>query len=286
MRYECYFCHTRTIENLIHKFQPEEKMAEEFIFAIQKLLANNRDLPNPYLATLIHRMAREKLNHKNLYHQEKVNANQLLLNQYDEWKQKIADHPVPLNMAAKLAVAGNIVDYGSHSVEDDIRAQIDALLVKDFAVNHSEDLFHDFKTTQSILYLGDNAGEIVFDRLFIETMNHPDVTYVVRDKPVINDVTEDDARQVKMHEICKVISNGYDAPSTLLEHSSSDFIHQFEKAGVIISKGQGNFEGLMHCYKENIYFMLMAKCKPIAELLDVNIGDLIIKSGKGRNNEF
>jgi uncharacterized protein with ATP-grasp and redox domains len=155
--------------------------------------------------------------------------------------------------------------------------QITNLFTKDFAIDQSEEFVYRLGESKKILYLGDNAGEIVFDKLFIETIQNPNITYVVRGKPVINDVTIDDARQTGIDEVCKVITNGYDAPSTLLEYCSEEFIQEFKKADLIISKGQGNFEGLMHIEHPNMFFLLMAKCKPMAELLGVNEGGMIIK---------
>ncbi len=138
------------------------------------------------------------------------------------------------------------------------------------------DLRDKINGSEKILYLGDNAGEIVFDKLFIETMQHPDVTFVVRGKPVINDVTFEDVRQTRIDNVCKVISNGYDAPSTLLEFCSEEFLDKFNTADLVISKGQGNFEGLMYTTHPNVFFLLMAKCEPMAELLGVNKGEMII----------
>lgn len=277
MRYECYFCHTRTVENLIQKFKPSHHIAEEFVFRINELLGENRSLANPYLSTLIHRISKEMINNGDLFKEEKVNANAVLLDEYALWKEMVDKSNNPLFLSAKLAVAGNIVDYGAHCVPEDVNAQINSIIKKEFVIDDTPSLFQEIKKVKNILYLGDNAGEIVFDRLFIETINHPDLTYVVRGKPVINDVTFEDAASTGINGLCEVISNGYDAPSTLLEHCSDEFLEKFHNAELIISKGQGNFEGLMNCGKSNIFFMLMAKCKPMAELLGVNKGDLVVK---------
>jgi len=276
MRFECYFCHTKTVEKLINKFKPDQDTAEEFVFAINTLLSENRKLANPHLATYIHRLAKSTINHANLYAEEKCHANDVLLSKYITWKTLVNSSCNPMYLAARLAVTGNIIDYGAHSAPDDIEAQIHELLNTSLAIDEAEELFIKIRNANSILYLGDNAGEIVFDKLFIETMNHPNVTYVVRGKPVINDVTFEDAAHTGMPEVCKVISNGFDAPSTILKHCSAEFLNLYHKADLIIAKGQGNFEGLMNENRENLFFLLMAKCKPMAELLGVNKGDMVI----------
>jgi len=127
MRQECYFCAIKTVEKLIKKFKPEPLVADDFVFSIHHLISKEKNLATPYLATLIHRMAREKLNHFNLFVQEKHQANQLLMNHYSFWKRMVEQHADPLYMAAKLAVVGNIIDYGAHSVQEDLLSQIHAL---------------------------------------------------------------------------------------------------------------------------------------------------------------
>lgn len=276
MKHECYFCITKTVEKLIEKHEPTPAIAEDFVFSVHQLIGESRERANPYLAADIHRLAKQKLNHSNLYQQEKQDANKLLLEQYDYWKRLVEQHSNPLYAAAKLAVIGNIIDYGAHSVGDDIIAQINALYQKDFAIDQTEELIAKIKKARRILYLGDNAGEIVFDKLFIEAMNHPGVTYAVRNEPVINDVTFEDASQTGLDQICSIISNGYDAPSTLLEHCTDEFIEHYYKADLIISKGQGNFEGQYEKSRVDLYFLLIAKCKPMSELLGVNKGDMVV----------
>ena len=276
MRHECYFCHIRTIEQLIKKFNPEEKLAGKFIFSVHNLIANNRELANPQLATEVHRIARALFNKQNLYAEEKLKANNLLLENYRYWKDIVDKSNDPFLTAAKLSVIGNIIDYGAHSVNSNIPDQVESLFRHDLKVNMSKDLQNSIKNAGSVLYLGDNCGEIVFDKLFIETMDHPNVTYVVRGKPVINDVTFEDAKQVGIDRVCPVISNGYDAPSTLLRFCSDEFLTEFNNADLIISKGQGNFEGLMESDHKNIFFLLIAKCDPMTSLLGVQKNDMVI----------
>lgn len=284
MQAECYTCHPKTVQKLIQKFQPNDKISTGLKLAVKQLLQDKKDESNPYLATLIHRMARQMMNISDLYAAEKKQANSLLLKSYDTWKTRVIESNDPELTAAKLAVAGNIIDYGAHSVPDDIEAQLLAILQKEFAIDHSEELFRAIKKANYILYIGDNAGEIVMDKLFIETLGHKNITFAVRGFPVLNDVTETDTIQTGINKLCKIISNGYDAPSTLLSNCSVEFIETFKQADLIIAKGQGNFEGLMNSGHNNLFFMLMAKCQPIAEMLNVQKGDLIIaKASEIRN---
>jgi uncharacterized protein with ATP-grasp and redox domains len=265
------------VEKLIQKFNPEPNIAEDFIFEFNQLLVDYRHKTNPELATAIHRLARKSLNNKDLYFTEKQNANAQLIKLYDTWQNIIKNSLNPIHTAAKLAVVGNIIDYGAHLLQDDMIGQINNLLQKTLAVDNSNELFDAIKNAKSILYLADNNGEIIFDKLFIETINHPNITVAVRGEAVINDVTVSDVENIGLNKICKIISNGYDAPSTILKYCSKEFIDTYNNADLIIAKGQGNFEGLIDENRENLFFMLMAKCTPMANILNVKTGDLIIK---------
>lgn len=128
----------------------------------------------------------------------------------------------PFCTALKLAIAGNIIDFTANDTFD-LQSTIETALETEFAIDHSEQLESEISRAHSILYLGDNAGKIVLDKLFIETINHPGLTFVVRGGPVINDATMDDAEYTGMKEVTNVISSGYDAASTIPENRISSY---------------------------------------------------------------
>ena len=276
MRAECYFCHLKTVQKLIEKYKPDKETEENLIYDFHNQLSGNWDIKNPELATKLHRIAKNNLKNHDLYALEKKITNDTIMNNYNNWLNVIQQSADPFRTAARLAVVGNIIDYGAHSLNGDLNNQIFSLLSRDLKIDHTDLLKKSLENASSVLYLGDNAGEIVFDRLFIETMQHNNITFVTRGMPVINDVVLNDARQIGLDKICKVISNGYDAPSTLTEFCSEEFLEVYLNSDLIISKGQGNFEGLMNKNHQNIFFMLIAKCNPMAELLKVNKNDMVI----------
>jgi uncharacterized protein with ATP-grasp and redox domains len=146
---------------------------------------------------------------------------------------------------------------------------------KDFVFFDYQSFKNSLDESDEILYIGDNAGECVFDRVLIEELNRP-VTYVVRGVPVINDALKDDAEQAGLDKITDIISSGTDAPGTVLETCSKEFMRIFNKAGFIISKGQGNFEALSGV-KAPLFFLLKAKCPVIAKDLKIHEGDILLK---------
>jgi uncharacterized protein with ATP-grasp and redox domains len=130
-----------------------------------------------------------------------------------------------------------------------------------------------------ILYIADNAGEIVFDRILVEEIQDFEnrVVFVVKGGPILNDATMMDAREAGLTDIVRVIDNGCDAPGTILELCNDAFIEELNRADLIISKGQGNYETLSDIPR-NVFFLLKAKCPVIAGDLSVHVGDLILQS--------
>jgi len=276
MRHECYFCQLKAVEKLIQKFKPDDQTAEFLLKEVHNGISSNFEKSTPHIAREIHKTASRWLKNNELYREEKDRANSLLLDNYGYWKKYVLNSDSPFKTAAKLAVIGNVLDYGAHTAKEDVLKQINEILDHPLTIDKTSLLEEKLIQAENIIYLGDNAGEIVFDRLFIEIISRKDLIYVTRGNPVINDITLEDARKINMQEVCRLMSNGYDAPSTILECSSTEFREAFDRADLIISKGQGNFEGLMENQKPGLFFLLIAKCKPMADLLGVKKGDLVV----------
>ncbi|MCD6117259.1 DUF89 family protein [bacterium] len=183
----------------------------------------------------------------------------------------------PLDAALHLAVAGNIIDLGIGH-EFNIAVDIKSILHVPFAVNNETDFREELTAGRKLLYLGDNSGEIVFDRLLIEYLLQFDlkITYVVKSGPIINDVLMEDAEEAGITSLVPVIKTGSSDIGVNFNNASGSFIEAFESADVIISKGHGNFESCEH-RSENIYFLLKAKCEVVADALGVNLGDIVFK---------
>jgi damage-control phosphatase, subfamily I len=211
----------------------------------------------------------------NPYATEKKESNNSTLKLYKNLRTKVLESPNPFGMALRLSIAGNIMDYGA-SGSFEVEPTIKRVLESDFAIDDSIELEKRIKSSAKILYLGDNAGEIVFDKLFIEMIMHPHLTFAVRGSNVLNDATIEDAQEVGIDLVSDVISNGYDAPSTVLSECSPEFLKIYNEADLIISKGQGNFEGLIDENDPRIFFLLMVKCDVVAEIIGVDKGSFVV----------
>ena len=176
-----------------------------------------------------------------------------------------------------MAIAGNVIDFalGAELGEGEVLRTVEDAWQRPLAVDHLELLRAAVDRASSILYLGDNAGEIVFDRLLIEQMPREKVTFVVRGAPILNDVLVEDAEMVGLTGMVEVIDNGSDAPGTILDQCSDDFRRRFEEADLVVAKGQGNFESLSEPGRE-VFFLLRPKCAVLARHLGCELGRLVV----------
>ena len=196
---------------------------------------------------------------------------------YPELEQIVADSDDRLLTAIKIAIAGNVIDLGVNKAFD-IVSDVKFILEQDFAIFDYDAFKKQLAKSKNILYLGDNVGESVFDILLIKELKRP-VKYAVRAIPIINDVTREDAIASGIDEVAEIVDSGCKSPGVILDQSSPEFREQFNTADIIISKGQGNFEGLSGCNRQ-VFFLLKAKCGIIADHLGVEEGAIVLKEHK------
>jgi len=239
-----------------------------------------RDIPlestPPETGMLIYEKVREITGEFDPYKEIKRESTKNALTLYSSLKNKVEMSNDTLLTAIRIAIAGNVIDFGV-SRNFNIEEEIDTVLKQDFAI-FDYDKFKDYlDKTDEVLYIGDNAGESVFDRILIEEMKKP-VIYVVREIPVINDVTYEDAIQAGIDKVAhNIISSGTSAPGTVLETCNAEFKSVYKNSKFVIGKGQGNYEGLSDEKHLIIFFLLKAKCWVIANDIGVNEGDIILK---------
>ena len=281
----CIPCFARQAVEAAEMATTDSKLREKIVREALKIASVIPfDKTPPHMGKEIHRIIRNTVgNNIDPYKYLKDKYNKKALEIYPKMKEIVKKSKNPLETSVKIAIAGNIIDFGITTTDSIIHLMdiVNETLNKPFAINHFVDFKKDLENSERILYLADNAGEIVFDRILIEEIpNYKDrVTVAVKGHPIINDATIEDAKQAGLTEMVRVIENGSDAPGTILEECSKDFQKEVEKADLLISKGQGNYETLSET-EYNVYFLLKAKCPVIAGDLVVNVGDIVIKKGK------
>jgi len=239
---------------------------------LKKMSETEFSLTPPEIAAAIHRKLREMSGIIDPYKSVKNSFNDLILSMTDQLKERINSADDPLLAAMRLAIAGNVIDSGVKSglTEAEVLKSIEASYSEELAGDPDE-FIHEISRAKKILYIADNAGEIIFDRLLIEKIGPDRVTLAVRGFPVINDATIDDAQAAGLDKLVPVITNGSDAPGTILAECSEEFRKFFNEADMVIAKGQGNYETLCDENKE-IFFLLKVKCHLIADHTGFPVG--------------
>jgi len=274
--YRCFFCFARSFEKILERENISAEAKNRFTYDMISLYKNNWNIWSaPEFARELHNIFKNYSSNADPYKRVKRENNDQAIRLSAETENTIRESKDPFAIALRASIAGNIIDFAAGD-SFNLKATLDKALHSEFAIDHSRQLQKSIRHSGTILFLGDNAGEIVFDKLFIETIKHPNLIYVVRGAPVINDATLEDAEYVAMRDVAKVISNEYDAPSTIPGRSGTLFQEYFKNADLIISKGQGNLEGLLHLNDKRIFFLLMVKCEVIAELLNVPKNSFIV----------
>ncbi|MEJ2011441.1 MAG: ARMT1-like domain-containing protein [Anaerolineales bacterium] len=229
--------------------------------------------PPPLIAAAIYRRAREQSGVPDPYEREKAESTQHALELLPELRRRIESSNDPLLSAVQIAIAGNIIDLGPGR-EFDLLAQIERAFSIPVHQPTLERLREELAASKQVLYLGDNAGEAVLDRLLMEQIDSQ-VIYAVRGEPVINDVTEHEALASGIDQVAAILPTGSDIPGIILDECSLEFRRVFEQADVILSKGQGNYESLSGTAKP-VYFLLVIKCDLVANNLNRRVGDGVL----------
>ncbi len=284
--FDCVQCFVRQALDAARHLTDDEKIQEQ---VLRGVLSQSSEMDfyksPPEKGQSIHRMIRELLHDDNPYREIKDHSNRFALKLMPELHELIGNSADPFETAVRYAIAGNIIDFGasSHVDESIVRNTLGEAVHKPLYPCGIGMFSEAVENASDILYLGDNAGEIVFDRVLVEQLPAEKVTFVVRGRPVLNDVTLEDARFVGMADLVEVIDNGSDAPGTLLDDCSEYFLTRFEKADLIISKGQGNYESLSESTK-NIMYVLMAKCSVVAQDIGCDVGSFILLDNSAKEH--
>jgi uncharacterized protein with ATP-grasp and redox domains len=281
---ECIPCFQRQALSTIRLISDDADLQQNVLKeVIKELLKSDWHSTPPELAHKVHTLIKRITKETDPYKQVKKDSNDLVLKKYSVLKKKVENSKDPLETALRLAIAGNIIDYGIIE-KFNLEGTIKEVLNKKFAIFDYTQFKDVLKNSKTLLYFIDNAGEIVIDKLLVETIlkeKHLEkITFVVKGGPIINDATLEDARYIGLNLLPNtnflVISNGEEGTGP--ERNSNEVKDWIKKHDIVISKGQGNYEGFSEF--NGLFFMLMAKCPLVASDLEVNIGDIILKHKK------
>lgn len=276
---DCYPCLVRHALQVSRWVTHDVEDQRELMRCVLEHLARLPEQATPVRAAAeVHALIRSKLNVDDPYKPQKKKYNAIAMALLPKLRQMINDSGDPLETAVRLAIAGNIIDFGALSGGIDVERSIKESLVNPFGVNDFDRFRKDLARARNVVYVGDNTGEIAFDLLLVEEIQRSfdaEIVYVVRGRPILNDATMEDAEKVGLVDRVKVVASGGDAPGCELDRSP-ELKPLFEAADLVISKGQGNYEALsLEPYP--IYFMLRIKCRIIARDIGGEKGANVVK---------
>jgi len=240
-----------------------------------KLSTASFDRPPTEIGYAVHKIIKDITKNDDPYKKVKARDNQAAMKFYSYLKELIASSDDRLLVAAKLAIAGNIIDWAA-SPEFDVKDTIDEVITQPLTINHFAQFRNSLDEAETILYIADNAGEIVFDKVLLEELAHKKITFLVRSEPIINDATMEDAKFASINKLAKVETVKITAKG--LNTTSNRFKHFVDEADMLISKGQANYEALSDM-EGPIFFLLKVKCPLIADHIQAPLGAIVLKAG-------
>ncbi len=278
---DCLPCFLRQILEASRMVTDRTDIHEKIVEDAIKIIKDFKKYKTPpELAKDIHNLVKIHTSNPDPYKKLKEETIEIAKNFYPRLKALLEKEENRLLLALKISAIGNTLDAGVYSTKDfeKLSKRIDEELKKDFAVADIEEFTKILEKAKTILIIGDNAGETVFDKILVEELNSAaEVFYAVRGEPIINDATLEDAYKSGLNECSKVISTGCALPGISFKECNQEFLEVFEKADLIISKGQGNYESLSEIKKENLFFLLKVKCPVIASHIGIEVNNYVFK---------
>lgn len=276
---DCYPCFLRQSIEASRMAGADEAQQRNVVLKVMDRL---KEIPPgatpPEIGLDIHRLVREITGNSDPYLKVKKEATEKALNLVPKLREVLDTSDNKLETAICLSIAGNIIDFGLNR-RYDLWDEVKRVLKQEIAINDIGLLRKKLQKAETVLLLGDNAGETVFDLLLIETLSNP-VTYVTRGGPVLNDATCGDAYAAGIEKVAEVIDTGVQAPGVILPLSSPVFREKFNHAELILAKGMGNYETLSEVHSP-IFFLLQVKCPVIGRDIGAPVGSTVVKKGIG-----
>ena len=279
--YECGPCFLRQAKEALDLSTDDEALKMEIMGDIFKFLSGNFESGTNSNSTgsAMHKMIIERTGCRDPYYNEKIQGNEIALRYLPEVEKILRDDD-SLENYVKISIIGNILDFGAFTLDDDIESVIRQSLKKDLAIKDVEEFENALKTNDKVLYLVDNTGEIVFDKLLLNKIKDYDldITIAVKSQPILNDATKKEALEAGLDEFGEIIEIGCGTVGYVDSEISDEFREIFNSHKFIISKGMGNYEGLteIDLQDKDIFFLLCAKCNTISKDIGVNLHDMLL----------
>jgi len=279
--YECGPCFLRQAREALDLSTDDEMLKMEVMGEIFQFLSKNfnEGTNSNGTGSAMHSIIKQKTGCRDPYYKEKIEGNEIALKYLPDVK-RILDADDSLENHVKIAIIGNILDFGAFTLDDDIESVIKNSLDKDLSIKDIDEFENSLKTHDKVLYLVDNTGEIVFDKLLLSKIKEYglDITIAVKSEPILNDACVAEALDAGLDEFGEIVEIGAGTVGYVDSEISDEFREIFNSHEFIISKGMGNYEGLteIDLSDKDIFFLLCAKCNTISRDIGVNLHDMLL----------
>jgi len=278
MRYDCLPCLFRQSLESARMVTDDEQQIKDILKKYSKMLPEliDTEATAPMIAEKMQNYIKKVSGVSDPYAEIKMKNLNSAFKLLPLVEKEIAEAEDPLLAALLMSAMGNSIDAGV-SLNVNIKENIESALKDSFAHSDYQQFLEELKNAEELLFIADNTGEAVFDKLLIKKIKEKfdlKITYAVRESAILNDITAEGAEELGIDQYAEIIKSGSNAPGMIMESASEEFLKHYQNSDLVISKGQGNLESL-YGIESGIYFLLKAKCEVIAEVLEVNEGDFV-----------
>jgi len=281
VHYECAACFLRQTREALDLATDNETLKMDVTEKVVKIVSENfhKGAVSNVIGTEVHRTIKKETGNHDPYSREREISNDIALDFLPQVDNILGDGS-NLKTYIKIAIAGNVIDFGALGLDMDMESLIIQTMKKDPILDSTEELEKELKLSKNVLFLADNIGEIVFDKILIEKIKEydVDVTVALKEKPILNDACIEDALKIGLDKVAKLTSTGTDSIGIIEDDLSAEFMKIFHKSDMVIAKGLGNYEGLgeMDLKDKPVFCLLNAKCRPVSRDIGVELGDNIV----------
>jgi len=280
---DCLSCLLNQSLRITKNLNLNDKISIEMMQLASNSIATYSQISPPIAAADLYPKLGALVNNRDVYKELKLLSTQEAMRLLPEVEKHVLSSSTPLKSAIKSAVAGNVIDFATPN-HFDLTTEFKKVFDTPFTIDDEALFFQRLNEVKSLMIIGDNVGEHVFDKLLLDTLHHSypklELYYAVRGKPIINDVTLTEAEEIGIDKICNLVDSGVDTPGLAYTHASSEFMQLYNDIDLIIAKGMGNYECLEDAQDSRIFHLFKVKCDVVSNDVGAELGSFVFMQNR------
>ena len=283
LKSDCLSCLLNQSLRVAKNLNLNEETSKEMMKAASLAIGGYGEVSPPVAAADLYPKLAEFVEEKDVYKELKALSTKEAMKLLPSVEKTVYGSSNKLSAAIKAAVAGNVIDFATPN-HFDLETEFEKVFETAFAVDDEVEFLERLKTAKSLMIVGDNVGEHVFDKLLLKVLGevYPNLElyYAVRGVPIINDVTLLEAKEIKMEEVATVVDSGVITPGLSYFHANGEFLQLYDSMELIIAKGMGNYECLENANNDKIFHLFKVKCDVVSRDVEAKLGSLIFMKNR------